>query len=70
MNVLIAILIYLGIMFITYWLKEIVKILEKIKDKLWKWKSQIAQARIDNYVEEEEEESKIIEKIEGQLSLF
>jgi len=34
MNVLIAILIYLGIMFITYWLKEIVKILEKIKDKL------------------------------------
>jgi len=34
MNVLIAILIYLGIMFITYWLKEIVIILEKIKDKL------------------------------------
>jgi len=34
MNVLIGILIYLGIMFITYWLKEIVKILEKIKDKL------------------------------------
>jgi DNA modification methylase len=30
----------------------------------------IAQARIDNYVEEEEEELKIIEKIEGQLSLF
>ena len=28
----------------------------------------IAQARIDNYVEEEE--LKIIEKIEGQLSLF
>jgi hypothetical protein len=30
----------------------------------------IAQARIDNYVEEEEDELKIIEKIEGQLSLF
>jgi DNA modification methylase len=30
----------------------------------------IAQARIDNYVEEEEEELRIIEKIEGQLSLF
>ena len=34
MSVLIAILMYLGIMFITYWLRQIVKVLEKIKDKL------------------------------------
>ena len=34
MNVVIAILMYLGIMFITYWLRQIVKVLEEIKDKL------------------------------------
>ena len=34
MDVLKVILMYLGIMFITYWLRQIVKVLEEIKDKL------------------------------------
>ena len=34
MDVLKVILMYLGIMFITYWLRQIVKALEEIKDKL------------------------------------
>jgi hypothetical protein len=34
LGITISILIYIGIMFITYWLRQIVKVLEDIKHKL------------------------------------
>ena len=34
MGILAVIVMYLGIMFITYWLRQIVKVLEDIKHKL------------------------------------